>query len=223
MRKKCAYCGGEAETDDHVVPKNLYPKSIRNRNVQLLTVPSCNKCNAGFSDDEEHFRNIIVLGGHNTEIVNELYHNKIHPSFSERKSVRHFWQLVGNLKEIDTPDGKRLIIYPMKDKKFERILRKIFSGLGYYHFGCCVPKENMKVDVLKYQVPEFITKAKWCNRVPEVFEYIFDIYLVDDGFISCWLIKFFESRYYWGIINMTEEMIFDRERAIDLREDLRSQ
>lgn len=217
MKKKCAYCGGEADTKDHVIPKNLYPESIRNRNVQLLTVPSCKKCNEGFSDDEEHFRNILVLGGKNTETVNELYNNNVYPSFSKKKSLRHFWQLVDSMENIDTSDSKRHIIYPMKDIKFERILRKIFCGLGYKHFSCCVPKENIKVDVLKYQVPEFLTKLNWFKIVPEVFEYFFYIYLVDEGFISCWLIKFFESRYYWGKINMIKEMSFNSERIIDLR------
>jgi len=217
MKKKCAYCGGEANTDDHVIPKNLYPKSIRNQNVQLLTVPSCKKCNEGFSDDEEHFRNILVFGGHNNEIVNELYHDKVYPSFSERKSMRHFWQLVDSMEEIDTSSGKKHIIFPIKDIKFERVLRKIFRGLGYKHFRCCLSKEHIKVGVFQYQMPEFLKKEKWYNCVPEVFSYIFYIFLVDDGLFSCWLFKFFESRYYWGTINITEEMTYNVERVIDLR------
>ena len=218
MGKKCAYCGEQAQSVDHVIPKSLYPKSIRNQNVRRLTVPSCNKCNTEFSDDEEHFRNIITVGGHNTAIVNELYYDKVYPSFS--KSLRHFRQLVGNMKGVDTPNGKRHIIYPMNDSKFERILRKIFRGLGYHHFGCCVQNENISVDVLRDKIPEFIEGAKWYNFVPEVFEYIFDIYLIDEGYISCWMVKFFENRYFLGTINMTEEMMFDRERAIDLRKEL---
>jgi hypothetical protein len=221
MRKKCAYCGEQAQTVDHVIPKCLYPKSIGNQKVQRLTVPSCNKCNSEFSDDEQHFRNIITVGGHNTAIVNELYYDKVYRSFSEKKSLRHFWQLVNNMEEINTPNGKRHIIYPMKDKKFERILRKIFRGLGYHHFECCVSNENIKVDILRDKIPEFILEgAKWYNFVPEVFEYIFDIYLTDEGYISCWMVKFFENRYFLGTINMTEEMMFDRERVIDLRKEL---
>jgi len=216
MEKKCAYCGGLAETDDHVIPKNLYPMSIRKQNVQLLTVPSCYKCNAGFSDDEEHFRNIITVGGYNTPIVNELFHDKVHPSFSKGKSLRHLNQLLTNMNEINTPNGKRHIIYPMQDEKFVRILKKIFSGLSFYHFRSCIPKESINVDVLKYEIPKLIIEANWHNIVPEVFEYIFDIYITDQGYVSLWMVKFYENRYYVGKIDMPEEMI-SNEQAIDLR------
>ena len=217
MSKKCTYCGKEANTKDHVIPKELYPKSIRNQNIQLITVPSCKKCNAGFSDDEEHFRNVIVLGGNITDSVSELFRNKVYTSFFKRKSTRHFWQLVDSMKEIDTPSGKRHIIFPIKDKKVERVLKKIFCGLGYKHFKGCVSKENIAVGVFHYQIPEFFKKEKWYNCVPEIFAYIYYIFLFDDVLFSCWLIKFFESRYFWGRFNLTEEMTYDTERVIDLR------
>ena len=216
MAKKCAYCGGLANTNDHVIPKNLYPISIRKQNVQLLTVPSCYKCNAGFSDDEEHFRNIITVGGYNSPIVNELFYDKVHPSFSKGKSLRHLNQLWTNMNEINTLNGKRHIIYPTRDKKFVRILKKIFSGLSFYHFRNYIPKENINVDVLKDEIPKFIIEANWYNIVPEVFEYIFGSYITDEGYVSLWMVKFFENRYYLGKINMPEEIIPD-EQAIDLR------
>jgi len=34
------------------------------------------------------------------------------------------------------------------------------------------------------------------------------------------MVKFFENRYFLGTINMTEEMMFNRERAIDIRKEL---
>lgn len=215
MAKKCAYCGGLSNTNDHVIPKNLYPISIRKQNVQLLTVPSCDKCNAGFSDDEEHFRNIITVGGYNSPIVNELFYYKVYPSFSNRKSLRHLHQLWNDMNEINTSNGKRHIIYPMRDKKFVRILKKIFSGLCFYHFRNYIPKENIYVDVLKDEIPKFIIEENWYNIVPEVFEYLFGIYITEEGYVSLWMIRFFENRYYLGKINIPEIMHY--EQAIDLR------
>jgi len=216
MENKCAYCGELAKTVDHIIPKNLYPMSIRKQNIQLLTVPSCYKCNAGFSDDEEHFRNIITVGGNNTPIVNELFWYKVYPSFSKRKSLRHLNQLLTDMNEINLQNGKRHIIYPMQDEKFVRILKKIFNGLFFYHFRNCIPKENITVDVLKYGIPKFIIEATWYNIVPKVFEYIFGIYITNEGYVSLWMIKFFENRYFMGKINMPKEIISDVQ-AIDLR------
>jgi hypothetical protein len=54
----CIYCQtAEATTHDHVPPKQLLRKPYP---LNLLTVPSCEKCNNGYSADEEYFRLIIV-------------------------------------------------------------------------------------------------------------------------------------------------------------------
>src|SRR5580704_3268543 len=55
---QCIYCGVEAgNTRDHAIPKLLLRKPYP---PNLLTVPSCDKCNGGASKDEEYFRLIIV-------------------------------------------------------------------------------------------------------------------------------------------------------------------
>ena len=49
----CIYCGGKLKvTDDHVPPKSFYPKP---RPSNLITVPSCLKCNQTIGKDEEFF------------------------------------------------------------------------------------------------------------------------------------------------------------------------
>jgi hypothetical protein len=56
---KCAYCNKqEKETDDHVPPKSFYPTP---RPSNLITVPSCLKCNQGLGKDEEFFLAIIMF------------------------------------------------------------------------------------------------------------------------------------------------------------------
>lgn len=56
--RACVYCGESAQTDDHVPPKLLFP---RPRPSNLITVPSCRSCNAGFETDDEYFRVAIAL------------------------------------------------------------------------------------------------------------------------------------------------------------------
>lgn len=54
----CALCAGEACTEDHVPPQNLYPKP-RRPNLQLHTVPACKSCNNGASTDDEELNMIV--------------------------------------------------------------------------------------------------------------------------------------------------------------------
>lgn len=56
LNTQCAYCGEYPETRDHVPSKiileNPFPEN-------LPVVPSCLKCNNGFSLDEEYFACLI--------------------------------------------------------------------------------------------------------------------------------------------------------------------
>jgi hypothetical protein len=55
----CTYCGKHAElTNDHVPPKCLFPPAEREH---LVTVPACQKCNSGFSKDDEYFRLMLSV------------------------------------------------------------------------------------------------------------------------------------------------------------------
>jgi hypothetical protein len=52
----CVYCGGEGTTYDHIPPKNLFSKP----RPQLITVPACQPCNAGASQDDEYLRIFLL-------------------------------------------------------------------------------------------------------------------------------------------------------------------
>ncbi len=62
---RCAYCGAAAAKRDlereHVFPRCCYPASRGSSKVQRLTVPACRACNGSWSDDEAHFRSIMVI------------------------------------------------------------------------------------------------------------------------------------------------------------------
>jgi hypothetical protein len=56
----CVYCGADATTKDHVVPRCFLEKPFP---PNLLTVPSCRKCNLGYSKDEEYFLAVMAQTG----------------------------------------------------------------------------------------------------------------------------------------------------------------
>jgi hypothetical protein len=55
--KLCTYCWKPSDSADHVPSKNVF--SVENR--QLVKVPSCKKCNAGFSRDDEYLRMVVSM------------------------------------------------------------------------------------------------------------------------------------------------------------------
>lgn len=56
---ECTYCGTVGPlTNDHVPPKGLFPKGTW---PDLIKVPACASCNAGFSKDDEYFRMMLTI------------------------------------------------------------------------------------------------------------------------------------------------------------------
>ena len=79
---ECVYCGREAQlTSDHIPPKNLFPKP---RPSNLITVPSCKRCNRSASKDDEYLRLVLVMR-------EDVF------SRSERCLVEKFWDIMREL------------------------------------------------------------------------------------------------------------------------------
>ena len=82
QKTRCAYCGEVASTDDHVVPRALYPPSKVTSRFQRITVDACQACNNGWSNDETHFRNVLLVAGDPNSAVRELWDGKTRRSFT---------------------------------------------------------------------------------------------------------------------------------------------
>ncbi|MBC7818057.1 MAG: hypothetical protein IAG10_14300 [Planctomycetaceae bacterium] len=55
----CTFCGTQGPvSDDHIPPKNLFPKP---RPSNLITVDACERCNEGFHLEDEYFRVVMAL------------------------------------------------------------------------------------------------------------------------------------------------------------------
>lgn len=73
----CPYCNSIGEVErEHVVPRNLFPTSIRNE-TDFVLVDSCRPCNNSFSSDEEDFRNYCTLAGPENAVVMENFHGPV--------------------------------------------------------------------------------------------------------------------------------------------------
>jgi hypothetical protein len=130
---RCALCGVQAETtQEHFVPRCLWTGPRPNR---VETVPACDACNGGSNQDDEYFRNALVmmfdqehpqkkelldgpvmrtLGRHPGWVRHMLENARVGPQYSPAG----LW--IGNFP-----------ILPLDLARFNRSLLKIVKGLYY--------------------------------------------------------------------------------------------
>jgi hypothetical protein len=205
--KLCSYCGERLATDsEHVFPRNLYPMSKSGSRVQRLTIPSCNECNKGWSDDEVHFRNVLALAGHPNEARLELWETSIRRSFKEKDGIRRVRDLVEIMHTVEIAGNERNMVYPGQDDRVLRIVKKIIRGLCHYHgVMSAVSEKRVWADILKYQIQEeFLSEMAYEHREQDIAEYRYQI-LREYGIDSAWLITFFQRIAFVGMVSMSED------------------
>lgn len=132
----CTYCGAPATTKDHVPPKELFAKP----RPTLVTVPSCESCNAGASLDDEYFRLAVAVR-----------HDISHPdAFSVQQAVFRsltrpearglLTSFLSTLQEVEiqTPGGLYLGrggSYEIDPPRLCKVAERTALGLFYRDFG----------------------------------------------------------------------------------------
>jgi hypothetical protein len=212
MRKpkgKCACCGasGIPLERGHVVPKNLYPDS-RRISEQLITVPECHACNHGWSDDEAYFRGVLLLAGEPNEPVRELWETKLKRSLDENDGPRRAAELVEKFVSLSVDGSERKMIYPGRDERIIRIIKKIIRGLCYHHgVEDGVDDKRIFADVLRYRVPGGLwSEGTFYKHESDIFRYWFKN--CDDNnekeLSSVWILTFFDRRDFIAVVDRAD-------------------
>ena len=89
------------------------------------------------------------------------------------------------------------MIYPARDERVLRVLKKIVRGLSHHHgIETAVAEERVWVDVMKYRIPdEFVAEIEFHHREPDVCEYWYETDY-EGELSSVWLLKFFGRRMF---------------------------
>jgi len=202
-RSACAYCGTQGETErEHAIPRCLYPQSKFQSRVQRITVPACRRCNAGWADDEAHFRNVLAVAGETNPAVQELWTTTIARSFREPDGQRRLLDLHAQMKAVEVDQRTRYMIYPGKDQRVLRVVRKIVRGLSHHHgVGTAISDERVFADVLTMPIPDALMNAVKLRHVePDVVEYEYWGDPTEDLIRSTWYLRFFERRIFVALV-----------------------
>jgi len=83
------------------------------------------------------------------------------------------------------------MIYPARDERVLRVVRKIVRGLSHFHgVETAVPESRVTADIMRFLLPEGM-ESHFQHREPDIVEYLYGTW--EDGeYASTWLLKFFE-------------------------------
>lgn len=207
---QCAYCGKRCRvTDDHIPPKNLFPKP---RSSNLVTVPCCEGCREGWSKDDEYFRAVVL----SAEKVSEQSSAKssidsLMRSLYRPEQKRFALMLTGSVTEIEvlTKAGIYLRTAPaikIDTKRIDRVGERIIRGLFFHEKNRPIPK-GYKVVAKIYQfginpVAKILEGVQFHElRVIQngIFRYTFQD-TDEDSNSGIWFLQLFESLDIVGYI-----------------------
>lgn len=135
----CAYCGGVAETRDHVPSKVLldepYPEN-------LSIAESCLKCNNGFSADEEYLSCLLDCVIHGTTEPNHLFREKVSKTLKARPSI------AARIESGKICDGATIKNWRPEWVRVKEVVLKLARGHISYELGLQRIDEPLIVDIM---------------------------------------------------------------------------
>jgi hypothetical protein len=98
---------------------------------------------------------------------------------------------MGITEQREVNGERKLVIYPAKDERILRIIRKSVRGLTYIHNGTPLPDERIWADVLRWALPaDMEEQLRFQGNEPDIVEYAF-LERVDPELDAVWVFRFY--------------------------------
>jgi hypothetical protein len=223
---QCGYCGKEqCLTRDHVPPRNLFPGP---RSADLITVPCCEQCRTGWSDDDEYFRTVVVnadqLYGDNLAApINDAMLR----SLSKARKRRFSQMIIDSICKIPLETDSGIYLGHAPALKFDqdrvnRVSQRIVRGLFFHEKGYPIPLDYEVIGLLKQfgMEPLLETLRQQGIKFPTVrviqsgvFAYTFRA-TTEDPNTTMWLALFYQKLPFVGFTGLPEQLRTQDERGI---------
>jgi hypothetical protein len=154
---------------------------------------------------------VLLVAGEPNAPVRELWEGKTRRSFAYSDGQRRLRDLIAKMVAVQTTEGERHMVFPARDERVTRILRKVIRGLCHHHrILTAVSDDQVWVDIQRFEVPPAFLEEMIPRHVEEdIFRYRFAV-AGEESIHSCWLLNFYERRSFFGIVYSSLEA---RERA----------
>ena len=203
----CIYCGRRPkETDDHVPPKSFYPQP---RPSDLITVPSCLRCNQDPGKDEEFFLATFMFSyAGATDAGKSLWAGKLKRMYEKNLGLKK--KIAEHLQhaEIVTPAGLflgRRMAIETDELRFEKVVNKIVRGLYYFEYQKPLPAQTKVMTIFLSEQKRFETVKNFVHQLKPgsrnwkgIFEYKFNR-VAKSLSESMWLLVFWDFATFWTI------------------------
>ena len=155
-RHLCAYCGCPSESEDHTPPLCLLQKPYPDN---LFTIPACNRCNSGFSDDENLLSVILAHVSSQEDLIRERREGKIARAIDRDRRLKRY-------VDCNTDENGMFRADADTQKRISRILVKTVQGLYYHHYGRIVAGADVAILEIKHQREVTIDDlfGQYCDR-----------------------------------------------------------
>ena len=228
---RCVYCGGTATTDDHVPPKNIFPRPLPSN---LVTVRSCETCNCGSSKDDEYFRSVLVFrdGVAESDVGSQVWET-VRRSLRRPQAKRFAQSLANSIfdKPVETEHGIFLGTAPAMSidrERIERVIYRTVRGLYFHHFHRSIPMSDKLViyhdDIVRQwpsaftdmigEIVAVVTRQEHNRMGNDVFEYCFAA-VSDHPTASAWALRFYANTYVLAV-NLPNDYAEMAEEALAL-------
>lgn len=201
--RRCVYCGKIGQTTkDHAVPRCFYPPSKATSRVQRITIRACHPCNDGWADDEAHTKNVLLVAGESNAAVQELWPSALRAMTVAADGQRRLFDLVAGLVPTVIDGSERHVIYPARDPRVVRVIRKIVRGLCAHHkVATAVPDERVWVNIVDPPPPrELLASVELHHIERDIIEYWYDDDVEHPGLQSLWFLRLFERRDFVALV-----------------------
>jgi len=199
--KLCYLCGQrEADSFDHVPPKNLFPKDFQKKGYKI---PACSECNNLLHLDEEYIRDRFSIVGQN-HTAREVFLNGTKKSYlrpyETTKRVTKLDLIKRDMIPLAIKSPQGILIgnatgIKIDSKRVERVSIKIVKGLYYHHFEKIIPSNyifHVYFDPPNW-LPELLEKpSPIINRFGDAFCYKGTL-TQGDMFMGIWWLSFYAS------------------------------
>lgn len=211
--ERCVHCGSRNKiTRDHIPPKCLFSKPYP---PNLITVPSCRKCNNSASLDDEYFRLTIVSRwdvGKSPEA--QKVADKALRALSRPKAAGLRTLILGNVREFFFKNAKGLLepsaSYDVKLNRLDAVASRIVTGLFWEESGERLPNAYMasafndsgmsQMDDSQTGIIRSVFESKSRTVGEGVFRYWWQA-APEDKNTSVWILQFYDRVHFLCFTN----------------------
>lgn len=135
VANRCVFCGEYADTREHIFARCFFDRPFPK---DLLTIPSCHKCNNSFSGDEQY---LMYLTDYLKSI--ELYNGEFTRDVA-KKTFQHKDGLENRMICSLSIEGKGRPIFVIESERVNRVICKIAQCLFMYYYERAVSSDQIE-------------------------------------------------------------------------------